>query len=376
MGTRTQVRTRATFGSIVDARFDSDRFVNASAAANLRVGQARVRANDAVRTNLGRAKQVGLRPQLHVLRNFDIGADERAFGVPHGYAGHHVAIVDAMLHGARSLGELHARIHAHSLFGVGGLKREHLAAVVSANFQHVGEVVLALSVVVRNARKRIEKRRRIEAVEARVAFRDSGFFGRGVFLLNNADHSFALANDAAIPKRVVHMHGEHDHGRARLFALRDKGLNGFRSDKRTIARKNHERTLGDRAVGLRECLTTSVHGVARAELLGLNGDFRIALNKRSNLFGHMSEHGDHIFDAGIMGGVDDPAHERLAKHLMNNLGLVGFHAGSSARSKNQRFRGHKNLLRIGCVLAGKVYQREGDSAQFSINAHATRAPPH
>ena len=90
----------------------------------------------------------------------------------------------------------------------------------------------------------------------------------------------------------------------------------------------------------------------------------------------MSEHGDHIFDAGIMGGVDDPAHERLAKHPMNNLGFVGFHAGSSARSKNQRFRGHKNLLRIGCVLAGKVYQREGDNAQFSINAHATRAPPH
>ena len=50
VGTRTQVRTRATFGSIVDARFDSDRFVNASAAANLRVGQARVRANDAMRT--------------------------------------------------------------------------------------------------------------------------------------------------------------------------------------------------------------------------------------------------------------------------------------------------------------------------------------
>ena len=115
---------------------------------------------------------------------------------------------------------------------------------------------------------------------------------------------------------------------------------------------------------------------ARAELLGLNGDFRIALNKRSNLFGHMSEHGDHIFDAGVMGGVDDPAHERLAEYLVDNLRLVGFHAGSSARSKNQRFRGHKNLLRIGCVLAGKVYQREGDSAQFSINAHATRAPPH
>ena len=101
------------------------------------------------------------------------------------------------------------------------------------------------------------------------------------------------------------MHGEHDHGRARLFALGDKGLNGFRSDKRAIARKNHERTLGDRAVGLRECLTTGVYGIARTELLGLNGDFRIALNKRSNLFGHMSEHGDHIFDAGVMGGVDD-----------------------------------------------------------------------
>ena len=164
------------------------------------------------------------------------------------------------------------------------LKREHLAAVVSANFQHVGKIVLALSVVVRNARKRIEKRRRIKAVETRVAFRDSGFFGRGIFLLNNADHSFAFANNAAIPKRVVHMHGEHDHGRARLFALSDKGLNGFRSDKRAIARKNHERTLGDRAVGLRECLTTSVHGVARAELLGLNGDFRIALNKRKQPF--------------------------------------------------------------------------------------------
>ena len=198
----------------------------------------------------------------------------------------------------------------------------------------------------------------------------------GIFLLNDANHGFAFANDAAIAKRVVHMHGEHDHGRARLFALRDKGLNGFGGDKRAVARKNHERALGNRAVGLRECPTTGVHGIAGAELLGLNGDFRIALNKRSNLFGHMSEHGDHILDAGVMGGVDDPAHERLAKHLMDNLGFVGFHAGSSARSKNQRFRGHKNLLRIGCVLAGKVYQRESGSAQFSTKAHVMKGPPH
>ena len=90
----------------------------------------------------------------------------------------------------------------------------------------------------------------------------------------------------------------------------------------------------------------------------------------------MSEHGDHIFDAGVMGGVDDPAHERLAEYLVDNLGFVRISCGFQRPQQESTLCGHKNLLRIGCVLAGKVYQREGDSAQFSINAHATRAPPH
>ena len=38
VGTRAQIRARAAFGSVVNLRFDSDRFVNASVAANLRVG--------------------------------------------------------------------------------------------------------------------------------------------------------------------------------------------------------------------------------------------------------------------------------------------------------------------------------------------------
>ncbi len=189
------------------------------------------------------------------------------------------------------------------------------------------------------------------------------------------------------------MHGEHNHGRTRLFALGNERSDGFGRDKRTVAGKHHERAFGDGAIGLSERLATSVDGVARAELLRLDGDFCIAPNKRGNLLGHVAQNRHDVFDTGVMGGVNHPAHERLSKHFVDDLRFIGFHAGAGTRSKNQRFRGHGNLLRIRRTKParvrqmGKVYQRTRAATDSSTNAHASgrdgraghvprRKPPH
>ena len=50
-----------------------------------------------------------------------------------------------------------------------------------------------------------------------------------------------------------------------------------------------------------------------------------------------------IVSSGV-GGIDHPAHERLAQNLVGHLGLFGLHAGTRARSQNDSGSFHAILL--------------------------------
>ena len=265
-----------------------------------------------------------------------------------------MALVDAALHGLGRLRQLDARVHAHGLLGILGSQRQHLAAVGTADFKHVGEVVLALRVVVGHAGERVEERRRVEAIEAGVAFRDRGLFGRGVFLLDDACHRVALAHDAAVAEGVFHLHGEHHHGGARFLALGDERGDRLRSDQGAVARKHHERAFGNRAVGAGHSFASGVDGIACAQLLRLDDDLRVVLHERRDALAHVAQDGDDVGDARLMGGVHHPAHERLAQDLMGHFGFIGFHTGAGTRCKNQSFGVHARTFFASAIKTCEV----------------------
>lgn len=190
--------------AIIETRVFGDRLVNAAAAAHHGIRKARIRTDNAIATDRSLSHQKRHGQQLDIVFYLDVGADPYRGRIPHGNAGGHVTLVDAMLHGNTCLRKLDARINAHGLFGIVGDQGKHVAAVVAADFKHVGKVVLALRVVVRNAGKRVEKRRRIEAVETGVAFVDGSLFRRCVLLLDDAGNriAFAFAHNATIPERI------------------------------------------------------------------------------------------------------------------------------------------------------------------------------
>ena len=204
---------------VVDLHLDGNGFLDGAATADARVGQARVRADDAVLAHARGAHKHDLRQQLHVALDFHIGADPYLIGVRHGNAGGHMALVDAALHNLRHLRQLNARVHAQALGGVVGGKRQHGAASVSADLQHVGQIKLALRIIVADLGQRVKQRAGIEAIEPGIALVDGGLLGRGILLFDDALNLASLvANDASITGGVVKLHGQHHH--AALFSSR------------------------------------------------------------------------------------------------------------------------------------------------------------
>ena len=265
-----------------------------------------------------------------------------------------MALVDAALHGLGRLRQLDARVHAHGLLGILGGQRQHLAAVGAADFEHVGEVVLALRVVVGHAGKRVEEHRRVEAIEAGVALGDRGFLGRGVLLLDDAHHRFAFAHDSTVAEGVFHLHGEHHHGGARFLALGDERGDRLGGDQGAVARKHDERAFGDRTVSAGHSLTGGVDRVACAQLLRLDDDLRVVLHERRDALAHVAQDGDDVGDARLMGGVHHPAHERLAQNLMGHFGFIGFHTGAGTRCKNQSFGVHARTFFASAIKTCEV----------------------
>ena len=135
------------------------------------------------------------------------------------------------------LRELDAGIHAQCLGCVVGRKRDHGPTGIAADLQNVGQIVFPLGVVVAHLFESVEEHRGVEAVEAGVAFGDGGLIGRAILLLHDAHHVVRAggAHDASVAGRIGHVHGEHDHGSARLFAARDKRADGFGLDEGAVS---------------------------------------------------------------------------------------------------------------------------------------------
>ena len=66
-------------------------------------------------------------------------------------------------------------------------------------------------------------------------------------------------------------------------------------------------------------------------LLGLHHHLRVPLHQRNHLLAPVADHAGNAPHPRLAGGIDHPAHQRLAQHFMGDLGLLGLHAGPRTR---------------------------------------------
>ena len=327
---RAQIGARAAGGAVVDARLHSHRLVHHAAPAHHGVGETRVRPDHAVLAHLRAAHQKRLWQKLHVALDAHVGTDPHLIGIDHGHARRQVLGVDAPLQMLRRLGQLDARVHAQALRSVRAGKRQHRPSGATADLQHVGEVELALGVVVAHLLQSLEQRTGVEAVEAGIALADGRLLGRGVLLLHDARHApLRIAHDAPVAEGVVRLHRQNHHSRARFLADAHQLGDGSRRDERAVAGEDHERPI---EVG--QGVGAHGHRAGRAVALLLHHHVRVGLHQRDHLLALMAHHAHHARQSRFARRVHHPADKRLAQDLVRDLRLLRLHAGSRARGQH------------------------------------------
>jgi hypothetical protein len=153
----------------------------------------------------------------HVAAAVELAAHVEPVGVEQGHALLHQQQRIAVLVDALQFGQLHLAVHAEHFPGLVGLGR-HRHALADRQPDDVGQVVLALRVVVAQRRQPAPERRGRRGDEAGVDLADGAFLVRGVALLDDAqDVAVVVAHDAAVAARIVQVLGQHAEAAAGRF---------------------------------------------------------------------------------------------------------------------------------------------------------------
>ena len=217
-----------------------------------------------------------------------------------------------------------------------GLAHAHVDA------HHVGEVILALGVIVGDLVDVGREALAAEAVGASVALQERGaLLGRAVLVLDDGAHAAVLDKHAAIAGDVRRRHGEQRAGIVARTGGVDQGRDGLGANERQVAVENHH-GAGKAAQGVAH----HTHGVAGAQALGLLDKLHVLLvcEVVADLLGAVAHYQHNAVDARLARGVDNPPCERLVEDLVHDLGVVGLHASSFAGGKDDRGDGHGCLL--------------------------------
>ena len=168
-------------------------------------------------------------------------------------------------------------------------------AAVHQDFDHVGQVILALLIVALDFAQRHEKQAAVEAVGARVDFVDLALDLSAILLLDDLVHGILVAaHDAPIARGVGHGGGQDDAGAVLLMLALDEPAEGLGGEQRGVA-------AGDEGVA-REPLQVRRglhHGVAGAEPLGLVDADGALADVRAHLFAPVTGDDVGFFHAGL-----------------------------------------------------------------------------
>ena len=122
-----------------------------------------------------------------------------------------MALVDAGLRDRSDGGQPDAIVDAERHVGIGDLEGIDRASESAEDREHVGEVELALGVVVAHLRQRLEQEAAVEGEDPRVDLADMelslGGVARRLRLDDPLDRAVGGADDAPVPTRVLEHRG-------------------------------------------------------------------------------------------------------------------------------------------------------------------------
>ena len=172
LGAGAQVGERADVAAVEHLALDQEGVRDRDALAELGVGERGQRADDGAGADLGRAAQAGARLDAGVGGDLDAGVDPGRGGVDDGDAGDHVGLEDAAAGHGLDRGELRPVVDAHRHGDVvGGMGGDGVAGLAQRR-EDVGQVVLALGVVVGEAGQGLGQGAGVEGVGAGVDLAD------------------------------------------------------------------------------------------------------------------------------------------------------------------------------------------------------------
>ena len=219
----------------------------------------------------------------------------------------------AQLERALELRQLPGVVRAFGLDGLGDHHDLRLAILGSSLGEHVGEVVLALRVVVAQRRQPGAQRIGISGDDAGVDDADAALFVAGILLFDDArDVALGIADDAAVTGGIGRLGREHGK-RAGRGQQPGQGVAG---DQRHVAVEHQHACVVGYA---RQRL---LHGVAGAQLPGLFRPAQVGLvgERRAHLGTAMPE---HDMDRRRMQGTRGVDYVRQHRPLRDRLQHLG-----------------------------------------------------
>ncbi|MNQ79185.1 hypothetical protein D3C85_941190 [compost metagenome] len=354
------------------ALLDLDKIAHVAAVAKLRAGaQAGIRTHARIAAHLGllqvaegfdmRARsdadvaQHAMRPDAHAIGQGHLAfehaahvdehiaaaaertAHVKARGIGQRHAGFELAAGLLTLPAALELGLLDAAVHAQRFPGRAGLGRAHRHVIGHGQSDHIGQVVLALGIVVVDAGQPVLELRGRRAEDAGVDFLDQALGFRGVLVLDDAAHAaLAVAHDAAIAGGI----GQHlgQHGGA-LAAGVQQALQGLGLHQRHVAVQHQGHVVLAVSLEQRHGL---LHRVTRALLRLLQHEVQIVLAFES-LFDAIRAMADHDDDARrlqLARAVQHMGQHGFAGQRVQHFGEIGLHAFTQSGGKNHYIK-HK-----------------------------------
>ncbi|OIQ72175.1 hypothetical protein GALL_462010 [mine drainage metagenome] len=195
------------------------------------------------------------------------------------------AVGGAVLQHPLQVGELTAVVDAEHVVGVVHRRGAHLHAICHGQRNHVGQVILALRVVVAQASQPALQMRHRRAQNAGIAFVNGTLRGAGVLVFDDALHrTVRVAQNAAIAVRMREFHGEQ--GQRSGLCLGDQRQQAARRNQRHVAIQHQADAVG------RQQRHRLLHRVAGAELRLLQGEAQAGPARECGLHLVRAESGD------------------------------------------------------------------------------------
>ena len=289
-------------------------------------------------SDVGGAQQLGAREDRRIGGDGDVDVDPCGVGVDDGDSGAHELLALAAVELLAEVRQLHAVVRPFDLPQVVGGGGGDGAAGLPGVADDVGEVLLALRVVSGQRGQAFPERGGVEGVDAGVDLTDGPLGLVRVLLLDDAQQGAGfVADDAAVPGRVVHLGGQDGDGVGVGFVDFDEARDRLGGQQRHIAVGDDDGSgevlgqLGQRAFG----------GASGARNFVLVGDEQGPLGGHGKgvevgdeLIALVADDDDEMFRRGSGRCCDGVMKQGASADGMHHLGKSRLHSSALARCQD------------------------------------------